>query len=178
MSRVGKAIVTIPPKVEIKDNGNSILVKGPLGEISTPIFEGISLNQENETVSFVRSSEQKKIIALHGLVRALFNNSVKGVTEGWTRNLEITGVGYRAQVRGKDLVMSLGYSHEVVFPTPNGIKIEVADQKFLESTANWSVKLQLIFVQNVLQNHIKEKEFVILMKLSSVRLERQVKNKP
>ncbi|NCN09632.1 MAG: 50S ribosomal protein L6 [Leptospira sp.] len=128
MSRVGKAIVTIPPKVEIKDNGNSILVKGPLGEISTPIFEGISLNQENETVSFVRSSEQKKIIALHGLVRALFNNSVKGVTEGWTRNLEITGVGYRAQVRGKDLVMSLGYSHEVVFPTPNGIKIEVADQ--------------------------------------------------
>jgi large subunit ribosomal protein L6 len=128
MSRVGKAIVTIPPKVEIKDNGNSILVKGPLGEISTPIFEGISLNQENETVSFIRSSEQKKIIALHGLVRALFNNSVKGVTEGWTRNLEITGVGYRAQVRGKDLVMSLGYSHEVVFPTPNGIKIEVADQ--------------------------------------------------
>ncbi|MCG9876656.1 MAG: 50S ribosomal protein L6 [Leptospiraceae bacterium] len=128
MSRVGKAIVKLPPKVEVKNNGNSILVKGPLGEISTPIFEGISLNHENDTVTFVRSNEAKKVIALHGLVRALFNNSVKGVTEGWTRNLEITGVGYRAQVRGKDLVMSLGYSHEVVFPTPEGIKIEVADQ--------------------------------------------------
>jgi large subunit ribosomal protein L6 len=68
------------------------------------------------------------------LVRALFNNSVKGVTDGWVKNLEITGVGYRAQVRGTDLVMALGYSHEVVFPTPKGIKIEVADQLKIKIT--------------------------------------------
>ena len=128
MSRVGKAIVKLPPKVEVKNNGDSISVKGPLGELSTPIFEGITLSQENESISFIRTSEEKKTVALHGLVRALFNNSVKGVTEGWTRNLEITGVGYRAQVKGSDLVLNLGYSHDVVFPTPNGIKIEVADQ--------------------------------------------------
>jgi large subunit ribosomal protein L6 len=134
MSRVGKAIIKIPPKVEVKDNGNSILVKGPLGELSTPIFDGISLNQEDGRVAFARSSEEKKIIALHGLVRALFNNSVKGVTDGWVKNLEITGVGYRAQVRGTDLVMALGYSHEVVFPTPKGIKIEVADQLKIKIT--------------------------------------------
>jgi large subunit ribosomal protein L6 len=134
MSRVGKAIIKIPPKVEVKDNGNSILVKGPLGELSTPIFDGISLSQEDGRVAFARSSEEKKIIALHGLVRALFNNSVKGVTDGWVKNLEITGVGYRAQVRGTDLVMALGYSHEVVFPTPKGIKIEVADQLKIKIT--------------------------------------------
>jgi large subunit ribosomal protein L6 len=134
MSRVGKAIIKLPAKVEVKDNGNSILVKGPLGELSTPIFEGISLSQEEGKVAFARSSEEKKVIALHGLVRALFNNSVKGVTDGWVKNLEITGVGYRAQLRGTDLVMALGYSHEVVFPTPKGIKIEVADQLKIKIT--------------------------------------------
>jgi large subunit ribosomal protein L6 len=134
MSRVGKAIVKLPAKVEVKENGDKILVKGPLGELNTPIFSGIKMESKDGVVSFIRNSEAKEIVALHGLTRALFSNSVKGVSEGWEKNLEITGVGYRAQIRGKDLVMSLGYSHEVVFPTPDGIKIEVADQLKIKIT--------------------------------------------
>lgn len=128
MSRVGKAIVKLPPKVEVKQNGESIQVKGPLGELETPIFDTIKMETGDGTVEFIRSNEEKKTIAKHGLVRALFNNSVKGVSEGWVKNLEIFGVGFRAQVKGKDLVMNLGFSHDVVYPTPEGVKIEVADQ--------------------------------------------------
>ncbi|MCC5814105.1 MAG: 50S ribosomal protein L6 [Leptospira sp.] len=128
MSRVGKAIVKLPAKVEVKQSGDNIQVKGPLGELQTPLFEGITFETGDGTIQFVRSNEEKKTIAKHGLVRSLFNNSVKGVSEGWTRNLEIFGVGFRAAVKGNDLVMNLGYSHEVVFPTPQGIKIEVVEQ--------------------------------------------------
>lgn len=128
MSRIGKAIVKLPSKVEVKQEGDKIHVKGPLGELTTPIFPGITMEQENGIVRFIRHNEEKETVAKHGLVRALFQNCVKGVSEGWSKNLEIVGVGYRAQMRGNDLVMSLGYSHEVVFPTPKGIKIEVADQ--------------------------------------------------
>lgn len=128
MSRVGKAIVKLPPKVEVKQSGERIQVKGPLGELESPIFDGITMDSKEGEIQFVRANEEKKTIAKHGLVRALFNNSVKGVSEGWSRNLEIFGVGFRAQIKGKDLVMNLGYSHDVVFPMPEGIKIEVADQ--------------------------------------------------
>ena len=128
MSRVGKAIVKLPAKVEVKEIGDKIQVKGPLGELETPIFDGIKMELADGTISFVRSNESKSTLALHGLVRALFSNSVKGVSEGWEKSLEITGVGYRAQIKGNDLVMNLGYSHDVVFPMPAGIKIEVADQ--------------------------------------------------
>ncbi len=128
MSRIGKAVVKLPPKVEIKNNGGSLVVKGPLGELVTPLFPGIHVELAEGTVRFHRSNEEKETVAKHGLVRAIFQNAVKGVSEGWTKNLEIFGVGYRAAIRGNDLVMSLGYSHEVVFPTPKGIKIEVAEQ--------------------------------------------------
>lgn len=127
MSRVGKSIIKLPQKVEVKTETSSITVKGPLGELESPIYEGVVAKVENGELVFTRTSEDQKTIALHGLVRSLAMNSVKGVTAGWEKNLEITGVGYRAQKRGKDLVMSLGYSHEVVFPEPAGIKIDVAD---------------------------------------------------
>jgi large subunit ribosomal protein L6 len=128
MSRVGKSIIKLPPKVEVKADSGSITVKGPLGELKSPIYEGVVAKVENGEIVFTRNSEDQKIVALHGLVRSLAMNSVKGVTAGWEKNLEIIGVGYRAQKRGKDLVMSLGYSHEVVFPEPSGIKIDVLDQ--------------------------------------------------
>jgi large subunit ribosomal protein L6 len=128
MSRVGKAVVKLPAKVEVKQDGNSIQVKGPLGELNTPIFDGITMESSDGVISFVRKNEEKNTVSLHGLVRSLFMNSVKGVSEGWVKNLEILGVGYRAQLKGNDLVMNLGYSHDVVFSTPQGIKIEVADQ--------------------------------------------------
>lgn len=128
MSRVGKSELKLPEKVEVKQDGNEIKVKGPLGELVSPIFEGISLQVEDGTAKFVRSNEEQDTVAKHGLVRALFNNCVLGVTQGWERNLEITGVGFRAQKRGEDLVMNLGYSHEVVYKAPTGIKIDVQDQ--------------------------------------------------
>lgn len=128
MSRVGKEPVQIPPKVEIKQMGEKIEVKGPLGTLHTPIYSGIEMKIEDNNVVFSRLKEDKDIIALHGLVRALFNNCIKGVTQGWEKNLEIFGVGFRAQKKGSNLVMNLGFSHEVVFPEPTGIKIDVTDQ--------------------------------------------------
>ncbi|TGN08098.1 50S ribosomal protein L6 [Leptospira ilyithenensis] len=128
MSRVGKSIIKLPAKVEVKAESNFITVKGPLGELKSPLYEGVVAKVENGELVFTRTSEDQKTVSLHGLVRSLAMNNVKGVTTGWEKNLEITGVGYRAQKKGKDLVMSLGYSHEVVFPEPEGIKIDVADQ--------------------------------------------------
>ncbi|WP_078129491.1 50S ribosomal protein L6 [Leptospira alexanderi] len=128
MSRIGKAEIKLPDKVEVKQENANIKVKGPLGELSTPIFEGLSVKNENGIVKLERSNEDQKVVALHGLTRALLMNCVKGVSQGWEKNLEITGVGYRAQKRGEDLVMSLGYSHEVVYKAPKGIKIDVQEQ--------------------------------------------------
>ncbi|NUM42722.1 MAG: 50S ribosomal protein L6 [Leptospiraceae bacterium] len=128
MSRIGKNLVTLPDKVEVKQMGEELVVKGPLGELKTPLYKGISLSVDGKNVSFLRNSEDQNIVALHGLVRALFNNCVKGVSTGWEKNLEIFGVGFRAQKKGNSLVMNLGFSHEVVFPEPKGIKIDVVDQ--------------------------------------------------
>ncbi|AVV49102.1 50S ribosomal protein L6 [Leptospira santarosai] len=128
MSRIGKAEIKLPEKVEVKQENVNIKVKGPLGELSTPIFAGLSVKNENGIVKLERNSEDQKVVALHGLTRALLMNCVKGVSQGWEKNLEITGVGYRAQKRGEDLVMSLGYSHEVVYKAPKGIKIDVLEQ--------------------------------------------------
>ncbi|AOP35162.1 50S ribosomal protein L6 [Leptospira sp. 201903070] len=134
MSRIGKAEIKLPEKVEVKQENANIKVKGPLGELSTPIFEGLSVKNENGIVKLERSNEDQKVVALHGLTRALLMNCVKGVSQGWEKNLEITGVGYRAQKRGEDLVMSLGYSHEVVYKAPKGIKIDVLEQLKIKVT--------------------------------------------
>ncbi len=134
MSRIGKSIVTLPDKVEAKQIGEELIVKGPLGELKTPVYKGISFSLDGKNVSFGRGSEDQKTVALHGLVRALFNNCVKGVSVGWEKNLEIFGVGYRAQKKGSNLVMSLGFSHDVIFPEPKGIKIEVTDQLKIKIT--------------------------------------------
>ncbi|MCB1179316.1 MAG: 50S ribosomal protein L6 [Leptospiraceae bacterium] len=128
MSRVGKNPVALPEKVEVNLQGDKIEVKGPLGALQTPIYPGIKMDKDGNTVVFVRESEEKEIIALHGLVRALFNNCVQGVTKGWEKNLELFGVGYRAQMKGNNLVMNLGFSHDVIFPQPEGITITVTDQ--------------------------------------------------
>lgn len=134
MSRIGKEPVKIPEKVEVKQDGNVIHVKGPLGSLETPLYEGISLSVEEGVAKFQRSSEEKKIIALHGLVRALFNNCIQGVSKGWEKSLEIIGVGFRATKKGDDLVLNLGFSHNVTVPQPAGIKVEVTDTTKLKIT--------------------------------------------
>jgi large subunit ribosomal protein L6 len=134
MSRIGKNPVHLPAEVTVKQEGPYINVKGPKGSIKTPIYEGIEMSLADGVVTFSRNSDEKQIVAFHGLVRAMFNNCVLGVTKGWEKNLEIAGVGYRATKKGSELVLNLGFSHEVKYPEPSGIKIEVQDQLKIKIT--------------------------------------------
>ena len=123
MSRIGRMPITVPAGVEVKIDGAEIKVKGKLGELSHTVHPAISVEMEEGTVHVKRSDD--KDAALHGLERALIADMIHGVSEGFEKNLEVNGVGYRAQKDGKNLVMNLGYSHQVVMPEIDGIKIEV-----------------------------------------------------
>ena len=125
MSRIGKKELPLPKGVEVRQEGNSVFVKGPKGSLTTPIVTGISMKVENNVVKFERKDDEGKSRAFHGLMRALVANNVKGVSEGFKRELDIVGVGYRAEVKGKEVVFQLGYSHPVRFPVPEGIDITV-----------------------------------------------------
>lgn len=126
MSRVGKAPIPIADKVTVEINGSNISVKGPKGTLERTIVTEINVAKEDNTLIVTRSTDQKKHRALHGLTRALINNMVVGVSQGFKKELKIIGVGYRAELKGKSaLVMSLGYSHPIVFQIPEGIKVEV-----------------------------------------------------
>ena len=125
MSRIGKKEIPLPKGVEVRQDGNAVMVKGPKGTLTTPLVPGISVKVENNVVKFERKDDERKTRAFHGLMRALVANNVKGVTEGFKRELDIVGVGYRAEVKGKEVVFQLGYSHPVRFPIPEGIDIAV-----------------------------------------------------
>ena len=125
MSRIGKAPITIPAGVEVKLNGNDVTVKGPKGELSYTHHADITVAVEGETVVVTRPTDNKEHRAMHGLTRTLIANMVTGVTEGYKKTLDINGVGYRAQKQGNNLVMNLGYSHQVIIPEVPGITIEV-----------------------------------------------------
>ena len=125
MSRIGNKPIPLPKGVEVKQDGNAVTVKGPKGSLVTPIVAGIGVKVEKNVVSFTRSDNEGKNRALHGLMRALVANNVMGVTEGFKKELDIVGVGYRAEVKGKEVVFQLGYSHPVRFPVPKGIDINV-----------------------------------------------------
>ena len=123
MSRIGKMPVPIPQGVEIQRDGNVVRVKGPKGEISNRIPPGLTVTIEEKELRIARSSEEPQDRAYHGLLRSLVANAVQGVTKGFSRDLEIVGVGYKAEVRGKAIVFSLGYSHPINFPIPEGIAV-------------------------------------------------------
>ena len=125
MSRIGKKEITLPKGVEVKKDGNSVSIKGPKGTLKTALVPGIDVKVENNVVQFTRKDEENKTKAFHGLVRALVANNVKGVSEGFKKELDIVGVGYRAEVKGKEVVFQLGYSHPVRFAIPQGIDIAV-----------------------------------------------------
>ena len=125
MSRIGKKEISLPKGVEVKKDGNAVTVKGPKGTLTTALVEGIDVKVANNVVQFTRSDEEGKSKAFHGLVRALVANNVRGVTEGFKKELDIVGVGYRAEVKGKEVVFQLGYSHPVRFAIPKGIDIAV-----------------------------------------------------
>src|ERR1700745_2151151 len=124
MSRIGKKPIPIPKGVTVKVEGNTVAVQGPKGELDTALPEGITVQQKDGIIVAVRQDDSQA--ALHGLARALVNNAVEGVTKGWTRELEIVGIGYRAETKGKGMgVFKLGYSHPIEYPLPTGVDAAV-----------------------------------------------------
>lgn len=125
MSRIGKKPVSITKGVKVEKKDGLIKVTGPKGELSVRVPSEIGLEIKGDEVVVSRSSSEKPIRALHGTWRALINNMVKGVSQGYQRKLEIVGVGYKAEMKGKSIQLALGYSHPILFEPPDGIKIEV-----------------------------------------------------
>jgi large subunit ribosomal protein L6 len=126
MSRVGKKPIAIPKGVQVSVAAASVEVKGPKGAVTTPIMAGITVAAKDGRIELTRKGEEKRDKALHGLNRALLQNAVLGVTEGYRREIDLVGIGYKAEKKGKDVVFSVGYSHQVRFPEPDGIRIDVA----------------------------------------------------
>lgn len=125
MSRIGKKPVAVPAGVDVKIDGSTVTVKGPKGTLTNTFNPDIIIKQEGAEIIVDRPSENKLHKSLHGLTRTLINNMVEGVTNGFSKSLEIEGVGYRAAKQGKNLVMNLGYSHQVIIPEIDGITIDV-----------------------------------------------------
>jgi large subunit ribosomal protein L6 len=125
MSRIGKQPIPVPDGVEVTIEPDRVMVKGPKGELSERVHRDITVAQEEGTLVVTRPTDRGEHRALHGLTRSLVNNMVVGVTEGYSKTLEIQGVGYRAAKKGSDLELALGYSHSVPIAAPEGIEFEV-----------------------------------------------------
>ncbi|HUK87378.1 MAG TPA: 50S ribosomal protein L6 [Terriglobales bacterium] len=124
MSRIGKKPIAIPKGVQVSLQGNVVAVQGPKGKLETRLPQGVRMEQKDGHLLATRENDSQA--AVHGLARALVNNAVEGVTRGWTRELEIVGIGYRAEMKGKGIVVfSLGYSHPIEYPLPSGIDVTV-----------------------------------------------------
>lgn len=125
MSRIGKIPVAIPPKVKVEVKDRKVFVEGPKGKLDWVLPRRTTAKVENNEIVVARQADDAESKALHGLSRALINNMVKGVTEGYVKKLEIQGVGFKAAVAGKNITLSLGYSHPIVYPIPDQIKVTV-----------------------------------------------------
>jgi large subunit ribosomal protein L6 len=126
MSRVGKNPIPIPEKVKVEFKGSEISVQGPKGTLSLSLHPLIKVTVEEANIIVARQSEDKRAKALHGTMRALINNMVVGVTEGFKKELEIVGMGYKTQMKGKDLVLQMGFSHPVEITPPEGLKVSTS----------------------------------------------------
>jgi large subunit ribosomal protein L6 len=136
MSRIGRKPLPMPKGVTLVQKAGSFSVKGPKGELSKHMPDGITIKAEGDTLLVLRADDSRQNRSKHGLVRAHLANMVKGVTDGWTRELEINGVGYRAEVTGDTLTMALGYSHPVVFKLPKGVSAKVEKNRVALSGAD------------------------------------------
>lgn len=125
MSRVGKLPIAIPSGVTITLDPDTIKVQGSKGELSTPQLDGITVKQEDGQVVVTRANDEPKIRAKHGLLRALINNMVVGVSQGFSKKLELNGVGYRVAMQGSDLKLNIGFSHDVIYKVPQGVQVVV-----------------------------------------------------
>ena len=131
MSRVGRKVIVVPSGVKVAVRQTELEVQGPKGKLTTPVPPGISFSLAGTELSCLRSNDERQQRAFHGLARALAQNAIKGVTEGFSKELDIIGVGYRAAVEGNKVTFALGYSHAVEFPIPEGIKIAIEKQTHL-----------------------------------------------
>ncbi|PYS78576.1 MAG: 50S ribosomal protein L6 [Acidobacteria bacterium] len=122
MSRIGKKVIAVPKGVTVTILDGELEVKGPKGTLRTPIPEGVTFRLEGDQLQAERASDEQS--AVHGLARALANNAVVGVTEGFTKRMDLVGVGYKADIQGRKIVFSLGYSHPVEFPLPEGVDVK------------------------------------------------------
>ena len=128
MSRIGSKSLALPQGVEVALAPAEVSVKGPKGQLQVPfVAEHLAVAQQDSTLKVTRRDESKQARSLHGLTRSLIANAVEGVTKGFSKNLDLFGVGYRAEVKGKQLVLHVGYSHPVIYKVPEGIQVEVYD---------------------------------------------------
>ena len=125
MSRIGRAPITIPAGVEVKVDGSTVTAKGPKGTLTKTMHSNMTIAMEGNVITVTRPNDLKENRSLHGLTRTLIANMIEGVANGYKKELEINGIGYRAEKKGKDLVMKIGYSHDVVMPEPEGVTVEV-----------------------------------------------------
>ncbi|HKS80650.1 MAG TPA: 50S ribosomal protein L6 [Candidatus Acidoferrales bacterium] len=132
MSRIGNKLISVPSGVKVQIHEGAVEVQGPKGKMNVSLPKGIRFEQKDGVLIAKRESEEQR--ALHGLARALVANAVTGVTSGFKKDLDIVGVGYRAEVKGKNLVLALGYSHPIEFPIPEGIQIAVEKQTHITVT--------------------------------------------
>ena len=140
MSRIGRAPITVPAGVEVTINGSTVTAKGPKGELTKTIHSNIAIDMEGNVITVTRPDDAKENRALHGLTRTLIANMVEGVANGYKKELEINGIGYRAEVKGKDLVMKIGFSHDILRAPPAGVTVEVpAPNKVIISGADKQV---------------------------------------
>ena len=128
MSRIGKNPISVPSGVEVKVDGQDVAVKGPKGELSVTIAEPITVSLEDGVITVARPDEERESRSLHGLSRTLINNMIVGVTDGYSKALEIVGTGYRVLAKGSNLEFALGYSHPIVVEPPEGISFSVYGQ--------------------------------------------------
>jgi large subunit ribosomal protein L6 len=164
MSRVGNAIITVPDGVTVTINGQEVVVKGKLGELSETISDSLDIKQEGGELVVSRANEAKQTKADHGLYRALIANMITGVSTGWSKKLELIGVGYRAQAQGQKLDLALGYSHNIVFELPKEIKLEVTSEKGKNPTV-------------ILNSHDKQLIGLVAAKIRSFRKPEPYKGK-
>jgi large subunit ribosomal protein L6 len=129
MSRIGNAIINMPEGVTLEVNGNDVVVKGKLGELTQTMDPSISVKLEDGVVSVSRANEEKQTKAFHGLYRSLINNMIDGVNNGYEKRMELIGVGYRATNKGQELELTLGFSHNIIFRLPDEIKIETLSER-------------------------------------------------
>jgi large subunit ribosomal protein L6 len=139
MSRIGRRPVELPKGVTLAVKSGSMSVKGPKGELSRPVPASVTLKTEGQKVVLTRSGEGRQERASHGMVRAHLANMVKGVSEGWTRELEINGVGYRAEVKGDKITLTLGFSHPVIYALPKGVAAKVDKNRIILTGADKEV---------------------------------------